>query len=120
MNFKMVHMNFNVKNIEESMEFYAKALNLKEKRRIEGEGFTIVYLGEEESDFLLELTALDEHPQAYNLGENEFHLAFMVEDFDGAYQKHKEMGCICYENKAMGIYFILDPDGYWLEVVPKK
>lgn len=30
------------------------------------------------------------------------------------------MGCICFENEAMGIYFITDPDGYWLEVVPTK
>ena len=30
------------------------------------------------------------------------------------------MDCICYENKEMGIYFINDPDGYWLEVVPVR
>jgi len=30
------------------------------------------------------------------------------------------MGCICYKNKAMGIYFIEDPDGYWIEIIPKK
>ena len=54
----------------------------------------------------------------YNLGDNEFHLAFRVEDFDGAYNLHKEMGCICYENKEMGIYFIADPDNYWIEIIP--
>ena len=30
------------------------------------------------------------------------------------------MGCICYENKAMGIYFINDPDDYWIEIIPMK
>jgi lactoylglutathione lyase len=25
-----------------------------------------------------------------------------------------------YENKEMGIYFIKEPDGYWLEIVPEK
>lgn len=35
-------------------------------------------------------------------------------------RKHEEMGCICFENPAMGIYFINDPDGYWLEIVPEK
>lgn len=25
-----------------------------------------------------------------------------------------------FENKEMGIYFISDPDGYWLEIVPAK
>ena len=49
-----------------------------------------------------------------------FHLAFTVDDYDAAHAKHKEMGCICYENPGMGIYFINDPDGYWLEVLPQK
>ena len=48
------------------------------------------------------------------------HLAFQTDDFDTAYQLHKEMDCICYENPEMGIYFIKDPDGYWLEVVPSR
>ena len=56
----------------------------------------------------------------YNLGDNEIHLAFEVDDFDAAYTRHKEMGCICFENPKMGIYFISDPDGYWLEIVPVK
>ncbi len=120
MKFKMVHENYNVSNLEKSLDFYEKALGLKEVRRKNGDGFIIVYVANEEADFELELTWLEEHPQPYNLGECEFHLAFETEDFDEAYAKHKEMGCICYENPAMGIYFISDPDGYWLEVVPKR
>ncbi len=120
MKFKMVHENYNVSNLEKSLDFYEKALGLKEVRRKNGDGFIIVYVANEEADFELELTWLEEHPQPYNLGECEFHLAFETEDFEEAYAKHKEMGCICYENPAMGIYFISDPDGYWLEVVPKR
>ena len=56
----------------------------------------------------------------YNLGECEFHLAFETDDYEAAHKLHEEMGCICYENPAMGIYFIVDPDGYWLEIVPSK
>ena len=44
----------------------------------------------------------------------------MVEDYEAAHKLHEEMGCICYENPAMGIYFITDPDGYWLEIVPAR
>ena len=120
MKFKMVHENYNVADLETSMAFYEKALGLKEVRRINGDGFTIVYVGNAETDFVLELTCLEEHPQKYDLGECEFHLAFEADDYDAAYALHKEMGCICYENPAMGIYFITDPDGYWLEVVPAK
>ena len=82
--------------------------------------FIIVYLSNDSSDFELELTWLKEHPQPYDLGECEFHLAFKADDFDLAHKKHEEMGCICFENPAMGIYFITDPDGYWLEIIPAK
>lgn len=54
----------------------------------------------------------------YDLGECEFHLAFKTDDFDLTHKKHKEMGCICFENPEMGIYFIEETDGYWLEILP--
>lgn len=25
-----------------------------------------------------------------------------------------------FENREMGVYFIEDPDGYWIEILPKK
>ena len=120
MNFQMCHENYNVSNLEASLEFYANALGLHEKRRKTGDGFIIVYVGNETSDFELELTWLADHPQTYDLGECEFHLAFRTEDFEAAHALHEKMGCICFENPAMGIYFITDPDGYWLEIVPDR
>ena len=122
MKFKMVHENYNVSDLNVSLAFYEKALGLKEcRRKTAADGsFIIVYIKNESSDFELELTWLRDHPQKYNLGECEFHLAFTTEDFDAAHKLHEEMGCICYENPSMGIYFIVDPDGYWLEVVPQR
>lgn len=120
MNFQMIHENYNVSNLEKSLDFYEKALGLYEKRRKIGDGFIIVYIGNDRSDFELELTWLKDHPESYDLGECEFHLAFRADDFEKAHQLHQEMGCICFENPAMGIYFITDPDGYWLEIVPAK
>lgn len=118
--FRFAHNNLNVLDLERSMKFYEEALGLKEVRRLEGEGFILVYLGDERhSQHLLELTWLKDRNEPYNLGENEFHLAFTTDDYEGAHARHKEMGCICYENEAMGIYFISDPDGYWLEVLPE-
>ncbi|MDR1966471.1 MAG: lactoylglutathione lyase, partial [Synergistaceae bacterium] len=61
-----------------------------------------------------------EHKEPYDLGENESHIAFEVEDFGAAHKLHEEMGCICYENHDMGIYFIEDPDGYWMEIIPHR
>ncbi len=118
--FKFAHYNYNVLNLEKSLKFYDEALGLKEIRRNEHEDFTLVYLGDSQSDFALELTYNHDRKKPYSLGENEFHLAFTTDDYEKSYNKHKEMGCICYDNPDMGIYFITDPDDYWLEIVPQK
>ena len=103
MKFKFCHNNFNVLNLEKSLEFYKNALGLVETKRTVAEdgSFILVFLGDGESTHKLELTWLRDWDRPYNLGDNESHLAFRVEDFDGAYNLHKEMGCICYENKEM-------------------
>ena len=121
MKFQFAHYNYNVINLQKSIAFYQEALGLREVRRKEAAdgSFILVYLGDGETNFQLELTWLrDWEKDSYNLGDNEIHLAFTVDDMEAAHQKHQEMGCICYENPKMGICFISDPDGYWLEIVP--
>jgi lactoylglutathione lyase len=118
MRFTFAHNNLNVLNLEKSLLFYQQALHLMETRRIEKSDFTLVFLGDGQTPHQLELTWLKERREPYNLGDNEIHLAFRVDDFAAAHVLHQEMGCICFENKAMGIYFIADPDGYWIEIIP--
>ena len=122
MELKMFHFNFNVADMDKAVEFYEKAVGLKVLRTKEASdgSYVIKFLGNDTTPFQLELTWLKGHPQKYDLGELEFHLAFQTEDFEAAHALHQEMGCICFENPAMGIYFINDPDGYWLEIVPAK
>ena len=122
MQFKMVHNNFNVLDLEKSLKFYADAFDMKEVRRITAPdgSFIIVYLSDGSSAHRLELTWLRDREEPYDLGDNEFHLAFEVDDYEAAHARHEKMGCICYENPAMGIYFVTDPDEYWLEVLPGK
>lgn len=122
MNFKLAHTNINVKDIDASVGFYGKALGLKELRRHQAPdgSFTIVFLGDGQSDCQIELTWLKAKEGPYDLGDNESHIAFTVDDYAAAHALHEQMGCICFENKAMGIYFIEDPDGYWLEIIPKR
>ena len=120
--FRFNHFNFNVLDLERSLKFYDQALGLhpvREKEAADG-SFKLVYLGDGESDFTLELTWLKDREAPYDLGEDEFHLAFTVADMAAAHAKHEALGCICFENPAMGIYFIEDPDGYWLEIIPQK
>lgn len=120
MQFTFAHNNLNVRDLERSLAFYRDALGLTEARRIDGPdgAFIIVYLSDGVTPHLLELTWLRDWDRSYNLGDNEFHLAFTVDDYAAAHARHQEMDCICFENPQMGIYFISDPDGYWLEVVP--
>ena len=98
------HFNINVTNLERSIAFYEKALGLKEHSRKEASdgSFILVYLTDNETGFLLELC---------------FRVAG---DYDAVRQYHKEMNCVCFENTAMGLYFINDPDDYWIEILPQK
>ena len=95
MKFKFLHNNINVLDLKRSMEFYQKALGLKESRRKERPGFILVYLGDGgQTPHLLELTWLKDRTEPYNLGDNEIHLAFEADDFEAAHALHTEMGCI--------------------------
>lgn len=119
---KFDHFNFNVFELERSLNFYKDALGLtpvREKNAQDG-SFKLVYLGDGNTDFKLELTWLRDRKEPYNLGDLEYHLAFVTDEFDALHKKHQDMGIICFENDAMGIYFISDPDGYWIEIVPVK
>lgn len=114
-----LHTNFNVLNLDRSIRFYAEALGLKEVRRVNApdESFIIAFLGDGETDYGLELTWMRDRKEPYNLGDNEIHIAFRVPDIAAAHALHEKMGCICYENPQMDLYFINDPDGYWIEIL---
>lgn len=122
MKFTFAHNNLNVYDLQKSLDFYKEALGLTVERTNDAAdgSFTIVYLGDQTTPHLLELTWLRDMNRPYELGDNEIHLAFRADDFDAALAKHREMGCVCFENPDMGIYFIEDPDGYWLEIIPAK
>lgn len=119
---RFAHFNFNVLDLGRSLAFYQEALELvpvREKAAADG-SFKLVYLGDGETGFELELTWLRSRAEPYDLGECEFHLAFTTDRYGELLARHRAMGCVCFENPAMGIYFIEDPDGYWIEIVPAK
>lgn len=120
MEFRLTHNNLNVRDLDKSLAFYREAFNLCPVRFYEpaDHAFRIAYLSDGHTPWLLELTYLADHPAAYDLGENEIHLGLSVSDYAAAHALHKSMGCICFENEEMGLYFVEDPDGYWIEVEP--
>jgi len=120
MKFTIGHTNINVLDMEKSLAFYKEALGLEiaNRKKADDGSFELVFLTDGSTAHNIELTWLRDKDTPYELGDNESHIAFLVDDYDAAFALHKEMDCICYENTSMGIYFIEDPDGYWLEVVP--
>jgi lactoylglutathione lyase len=122
MNFRIDHVNLNVTDMNRSLEFYEKALGLILKNRIDAEdgSFSLAFISDEKGVISIELTWLKDKEGPYELGDNETHIALCPSDYDAAYRLHSQMGVICYENKSMGLYFIEDPDGYWLEIFPES
>ena len=122
MKFTLVHSNINVLDLDKSLAFYKKALGMEPVRQHESAdgSFKLAFLSDGSSSHQLELTWLKDRDTPYELGDNESHIAFIVDDYGAAHALHTEMGCICFDNTEMGLYFIEDPDGYWLEILPAK
>lgn len=120
--FRFAHNNLNVLDLEKSIAFYEKALELKVVRTKEASdgSFKLAFLQGEGSPHQLELTWLRDKKEPYALGDNESHLAFHTDDIQAALDFHKSMNCVVYENTEMGVYFIVDPDGYWTEIIRAK
>ncbi len=116
MKFTIDHFNINVLDLDKSLAFYDKALGLKEARRKKAYdgSFIIVYLEDGISTNKLELTWLKSRTTPYDLGDEEFHIAFKTNDFDVAHAHHKQMGCICYETRRWAsISSVIRTDTGW-------
>ena len=116
---KIIHRNTHVYDLDKTLAFYEKALGLTERRRNgpEDGSWLIVFIGNEETDFELELTWNRGWEGTYDNGNGDTHIAVCVDDYDTFHALHEEMGCIVKENLKMGLYFIADPDGCWVEVL---
>lgn len=122
MNGKAVHRCLHVLDLEKSLVFYERALGMSEIRRMgpEDGSWTNVFIGNDATGFQMELTWNRGRTEPYENGGRDSHIGFTVSDIDAARALHEEMGCICHTNEALGIYFIEDPDGCWLEIIPQK
>lgn len=122
MQFKMAHTEVHVLDLDASLSFYEQAFGLKPVREIgpEDGSWKIVFLENDASDHQLELTWNEGRTEPYDNGGGDIHLAFFVDDIEAAHARHAEMGCICYENEGLGLYFVADPDGFWVEVIPAR
>ena len=123
---KFLHTMIRVKDIEKSLDFYTKLLdmNIVEKRRLED--CWLYFLEDESKTCQIELTYNDETPEGgYNIGSGFGHFAFAVESMDKFSEKLKQNGYkYLYEpfdltGKGSKIAFVQDPDGYEIELIEK-
>ena len=123
---KFVHTCYRVKDLEKSVKFYEDAFGFEVKRRNDfpEHQFTLVYLTLPGDTNELELTYNYDHP-GYEIGNGYGHIAITVPDLEAMHKKHQVAG---YEvTKLMGLpgtepgyFFVLDPDGYKIEVIREK
>lgn len=119
MGYTLVHNCIKVSDLERSLKFYREVLHMHEKGRIVRGEMVLVYLGDEAgSAHELELNYHPDHAGRFDLGENSVHFAFMVEDFEAALAEHKRQNYVKINLEDRRVYFIEDPDGYLIEIMP--
>ena len=118
---KIIHSMIRVFKPDVSIEFYNKAFNLEIVERCDFEGFSLIYLGNSESDVELELTYNHDQKEPYSHGSGYGHLAFVVDDIESEHKRLNDLGLNPQElvsfNLFAKFFFIKDPDGYEIEVL---
>ncbi|MGI6217470.1 MAG: VOC family protein [Coriobacteriales bacterium] len=118
---KFVHRCTHVLDKETSIKFYEKALGFHVDREIgpDDGSWTLTFMVNDQSPFEIELAWNRGRTEPYENGGEDCHIAFKVDDFEEARALHEEMGCVVFDNKELGVYFITDPDGQWIEIIPE-
>ncbi|CAN7651973.1 MULTISPECIES: VOC family protein [unclassified Ensifer] len=124
---KAIHSMIRVLDEQKSLDFYRVAFGLSVAERLDFETFTLVYLSNEESEFELELTINKDRTEPYALGDGYGHLALSVSDLDSEHKRLTDAGLgpnkIVEFNRDGALlarfFFIIDPDGYKIEVLQR-
>lgn len=125
---KMIHSMIRVADEQRSVAFYSAAFGLEIAGRYSFDGFTLIYLANEETGFELELTTNATRNEPYAHGDSYGHLAFSVEDIEAEHARLQELGLtpggikdFAFEGKPFARFFFLeDPDGYKIEVLQRS
>lgn len=113
---KLAHTMIRVKDLDETIAFYTDFMGLTEYRRgTIGDECTLVFLGDEEQNYYIELTH-NHDGRDYELGTQFGHLAFTVEDLAAVIADVEARGWWYRENKGRYI-FVKDPNGYDIEIL---
>ncbi|RTE64869.1 lactoylglutathione lyase [Amphritea opalescens] len=124
---KAIHSMIRVFDLDRSLSFYQQALDLNIADRLDFDGFTLVYLRNDENDFELELTHNHSQTEPYTHGSGYGHLAVCVDDVAATQEKLTKLGFQPAEVKEFHrdnqllarFFFVTDPDGYKIEFLEK-
>ncbi len=125
---KAIHTMIRVLEAERSLRFYAVAFGLEVADRFEFDGFTLLYLRNNETDFEVELTVNHGRAEPYDLGDGYGHLAFAVDDLEAEHARFEREGLSPRPIKELAhaasglrarFFFVQDPDGYLIEVLQR-
>ncbi|KAI6121839.1 glyoxalase I [Pisolithus sp. B1] len=144
--FKFNHTMLRIKDPKASLAFYTEVLGMTLLRELNMGDFTLYFLAYEDDNLspdeksssvfarqgVLELThnhgtEKDPNFQGYASGNSEpgkgfGHIAITVANVEEACARFEKLGVSfkkrLTDGKMRHIAFILDPDGYWIEVVP--
>ncbi len=124
---KAIHSMIRVLDEQRSLVFYEKAFALKVAERLAFEGFTLVYLSNQESGFELELTINHGRTEPYTIGDGYGHLALSVDDLEAEHARFESLGLNPTPLKELSLegrpparfFFVQDPDGYKIEVLQR-
>ena len=122
---KFLHAMIRVKDLQKSLNFYEKLLNMTFVKKKRLDDCELYYLEDEEHTAQIELTYNDETPQnGYENGNAFGHFAFSVDSLDNFTEKLKSLGYeYLYEPYTIftgtKIAFVKDPDGNEVELIEK-
>ena len=124
---KPVHSMIRVLDEARSLDFYARAFELRIADRLVFEDFALIYLRHASSPFELELTVNFGRKEPYVPGDGYGHLAVVVDNLDAEhtrFEREKLSPGPLRDFKHAGatlarFFFVSDPDGYKIEVIQK-
>ena len=121
MKYSFAHMGINVLDLDRSIAFYDRAFGFKEVFRMHPKSnldMVLCFLSDGHNGTMITLVWIGDRKTPYELGENNVHIGLVTDDFEASYRKHKEMGIVCIEEFQKSIYYVEDPDGYEIAIVP--
>jgi lactoylglutathione lyase len=124
---KLIHTMIRVLDLERSFAFYSQAFDMRETHRLDFPDFLLVYLRGADTDAEIELTVNKGRSESYSHGSGYGHVGFAVKDIEDTHKRFETLGLAPTALKEFRqtdillarFFFVVDPDGYKIEVLER-